>query len=203
LASNIENGTIVTYYYNAQNKLTKIEKGDTVLYEFLYDSQNRRVAIKKSDDWLFDIHDGMIPVAQLSENGSIWEVDRCFVRGIGIAEGTGDMLSEIVTTGTTETVHFYLSNHRGDTLMTLTDNGTVGTRLRYDAFGNKKQQTGSFTPRYTFSMKEYLSDAILYLYDYRVYDPIAGRWTQRDPVDYFDSENLYQFCGNNPVKWGG
>ena len=26
------------------------------------------------------------------------------------------------------------------------------------------------------------------------------RWTQRDPIDYQDSENLYQFCGNNPVN---
>jgi len=28
---------------------------------------------------------------------------------------------------------------------------------------------------------------------------IAGRWTQRDPIDYQDSINLYQFCGSNPV----
>ena len=43
-------------------------------------------------------------------------------------------------------------------------------------------------------------NAKLYLYAYRVYDPIAGRWTQRDPIDYQDSINLYQFCGNNPVN---
>jgi uncharacterized protein RhaS with RHS repeats len=28
---------------------------------------------------------------------------------------------------------------------------------------------------------------------------VAGRWTQRDPIDYEDSINLYQFCGNNPL----
>jgi len=55
-------------------------------------------------------------------------------------------------------------------------------------------------PSNTFSTKEYLSDAELYLYAYRVYDPIAGRWIQRDPIDYQDSINLYQFCGNNPVN---
>jgi len=33
-----------------------------------------------------------------------------------------------------------------------------------------------------------------------LYDPAAGRWVQRDPVDYADSANLYQFCGNNPVN---
>lgn len=33
-----------------------------------------------------------------------------------------------------------------------------------------------------------------------VYDPVAGRWTQRDPVGYADSPNLYQFNGNDPVN---
>jgi RHS repeat-associated protein len=57
-----------------------------------------------------------------------------------------------------------------------------------------------YFPRYTFSTKEYLSDAQIYLYAYRVYDPVAGRWTQRDPIDYQDSPNHYQFCGNNAVN---
>jgi len=43
------------------------------------------------------------------------------------------------------------------------------------------------------------ADAQLYLYAYRAYDPVAGRWTQRDPIDHQDSLNLYQFCGNNPA----
>ncbi len=67
------------------------------------------------------------------------------------------------------------------------------------AFGNITEKTGSFTPRYTFSTKEYLPAAGLYLYQYRVYDSQAGRWTQRDPLDYSDTINLYAFCRNNPL----
>jgi len=95
-----------------------------------------------------------------------------------------------------------LLNHRGDTLLVLAENGNIEKQIRYDAFGNEYDmyKYGSFSPRFTFSTKEYLSDAELYLYAYRVYDPIAGRWTQRDPIDYQDSINLYQFCGNNPVN---
>jgi RHS repeat-associated protein len=95
--------------------------------------------------------------------------------------------------------HFYLANHRGDTVMTLTGTGSADSHWQYDAFGNALTNSGSFTPRYTFSTKEFLSDAKLYLYAYRVYDPQAGRWTQRDPIDYQDSLNLYQFCGNSPL----
>jgi RHS repeat-associated protein len=107
------------------------------------------------------------------------------------------MLAEIDSSGN---AHYYLPNHRGDTLLILDEDGDVERKIRYDAFGNVTEQTGTFTPRYTFSTKEYLSNAELYLYAYRVYDPIAGRWTQRDPIDYQDSINLYQFCGNNPVN---
>jgi RHS repeat-associated protein len=126
--------------------------------------------------------------------------------GVGIAEGTGDMIAEIIGTDSDNAkAVFYLSNHRGDTLAAYRDTDTLVARYRYDAFGNQRttycvvDETEN-APRYTFSTKEYLSDAKLYLYAYCVYDPVAGRWTQRAPIDYQDSLNLYQFCGNNPVN---
>ncbi len=126
--------------------------------------------------------------------------------GGGIAEGTDDVIAEIIGTdgGNAKTV-FYLSNHRGDTLATYRGDSTLVAKYRFDAFGNQRTaycvvSEPENAPRYTFSTKEYLSDAKLYLYAYRVYDPVAGRWTQRDPIDYQDSINLYQFCGNNPVN---
>ena len=131
---------------------------------------------------------------------------RCFVRGAGIAEGTGDVIGEII--GTEESnAHplFYFANHRGDPMAAYVQHDTTKTlaaEYRYDAFGNLISSTTnepSFAPRFTFSTKEYLAEAQLYLYAYRVYDPVAGRWTQRDPIDYEDSPNLYQFCRNNPT----
>ena len=121
------------------------------------------------------------------------------------------MVAEIIGTDGSAKAIFYLSNHRGDTILAYRDdNGTetLVARYLYDAFGNRRSSSYCYEnpnetanlPRFTFSTKEYLSDAKLYLYAYRVYDPIAGRWTQRDPIDYQDSVNLYQFCGNNPVN---
>jgi RHS repeat-associated protein len=113
---------------------------------------------------------------------------------INLAEGTGSAKAV-----------FYLSNHRGDTLAAYRDSSTLVARYRYDAFGNQRTtycmvDESENAPRYTFSTKEFLSDAKLYLYAYRVYDPQAGRWTQRDPIDYQDSVNLYAFCVNSPVQ---
>jgi RHS repeat-associated protein len=162
--------------------------------EFKYDSLNRRIALSQNGgQWRYDIHQGNIPVADVVTG----VVQRVFVRGTGIAEGTGDVIAEIDRNGM---VHYYLPNHRGDTVLCVTNNGVSVSYLKYDAFGNSVTNIGAFNPRYTFSTKEYLDDVKLYLYAYRLYDPVAGRWTQRDPVDYLDSVNLYQFCGNNPVN---
>jgi RHS repeat-associated protein len=156
---------------------------------------------RNSGDWRCDIHDGAVCIATVS-NGII---NRFFVRGVGIAEGTGDVLAEIRgSDANSATAVFYVVNHRGDTLNAYVSGIGLIASYRYDAFGNVIQFScaagrTNLLPRYTFSTKEYLPDAKLYLYAYRVYDPVAGRWTQRDPIDYQDSVNLYQFCGNNPV----
>jgi len=203
----------------------------------------------------WDIPDGNVCIAQ-AENGTI---RKFFVRGLRIAEGTGDVIAELQDAGyrmqdgavTTEAVgnlqftnynlqfgegtvaasadcgkveaascrlddgestrsqdgsstlavHFYIANHRGDTVLVIGESGAAESHLQYDAFGNVTARSGSFTPSYTFSTKEHVPGANLYAYAYRVYDPHAGRWTQRDPIDYQDSVNLYQFCGNNGVNW--
>jgi len=210
LTSNVTNDKINYNFYNAQNKLVKIT-GPGFVYKFLYDSQNRRIGIAKGPNdssltWRYTIHDGNLPIGETDSSG---EVNRWFVRGVGIAAGTGDMAAEIIgpDSGTAKFV-YYLSNHRGDTLLAYRNkngNTKLVAKYRYDAFGNQRSSycvvyEPEYAPRYLFSTKEYLSDCQLYLYAYRVYDPVAGRWTQRDPIDYQDSVNLYQFCGNNPVN---
>ncbi|MBZ0182686.1 MAG: RHS repeat-associated core domain-containing protein, partial [Melioribacteraceae bacterium] len=41
----------------------------------------------------------------------------------------------------------------------------------------------------------------IYFYRARQYDPEIGRFLQRDRIGYYDSMNLYQYVGRNPVNW--
>jgi len=147
--------------------------------------------------WRYDVCQGPVTLAEFDHD---CRMTRWYVRGVGVAEGIGDVVAEVDVSGESPKPHYYLYNHRGDVLVVLNPDGAANSTFRYDAFGNYYQMTGPFTPRYSFSTKEYLPAAGLYLYQYRAYDPIAGRWTQRDPIDYQDSINLYQFCMNNPVN---
>jgi len=147
--------------------------------------------------WRYDVCQGPVTLAEFDHD---CRMTRWYVRGVGVAEGIGDVVAEVDVSGENPKPHYYLHNHRGDVLVVLNPDGAANSTFRYDAFGNYYQMTGPFTPRCTFSTKEYLPAAGLYLYQYRAYDPIAGRWTQRDPIDYQDSISLYQFCGNNPVN---
>jgi len=123
-----------------------------------------------------------------------------FTRGLGVAPGVGDVLAEshIASNGSLKCTYVYVQNHRGDTIA-LVSNSTVVARYEYGAWGNVVSHTGS-DAWLTFSGKHYDTDAGLYYYGFRWYDPQAKRWTQPDPSGLAEGLDLYQFCGNDPVN---
>ena len=51
----------------------------------------------------------------------------------------------------------------------------------YDPYGNALQGTAPLTD-FNYAGMFYNADSGLYLTQYRVYDPVSGRWLSRDPI---------------------
>ncbi len=117
----------------------------------------------------------------------------------------GLLLAEEINGGITTAYHFHYDGNGNVT--EITDlNGDSAASYRYDAFGNTLSGTGAYAAenRYRFSTKPLdseVTNAPLYYYAYRYYDPVTGRWPSRDPIEEMGGLNLYGFVGNDGVNW--
>jgi len=192
----------VSYSYDAARNLKSCAYGSGRTNFYYYDHARRLVkeehtctgVVEESSTFEYE---GMDLIARLDNlTGDLVY----FSRGLGIAPGVGDVLAEshLSSNGSLKYTLVYVQNHRGDTIA-LVSNSTVVARYEYGAWGNVLSHTGPVA-WLTFSGKHYDSDAGLYYYGYRWYDPQAKRWTQPDPSGLAEGLDLYQFCGNDPIN---
>jgi len=83
----------------------------------------------------------------------------------------------------------------------LASNGSVAAHFEYDPFGRTTVDTdveGLFDVR--FSTKARDVESGLYYYGYRYYDPLTGRWLNRDPLQEEGGINIYGFVGGDSIN---
>ncbi len=72
----------------------------------------------------------------------------------------------------------------------------------YNAFGEIVDLIGSDSPpTFTYTGREYDTDAELYYYRARWYDANTGQFISEDPLGYAaGDQNLYRYVGNSPTN---
>ena len=92
-----------------------------------------------------------------------------------------------------------LSNNSGNAVESYAYT-PFGTPTMYNASGTVISASAVANP-YLFTGRRYDEESGLYYYRYRMYNPQLGRFMRTDPIGYYVSMILYQYCGNNPVNW--
>jgi RHS repeat-associated protein len=199
----------VSYTWDSENRLLSVTPntpaiGDKSLVH-TYDGQHRRVSrtIREwtASGWVNNetthfIYDGWNVIEEYSLNTSgsnltrnlTWGQDLGGSSSLQAAGGVGGLLLVEEIKGSTATAYHFAYDGNGNVTEVTDQNGNPEATYRYDAFGNTLVSTGSYANinRYRFSTKPLdseVTNAPLYYYGYRYYDPVTGRWPSRDPLE--------------------
>ena len=119
------------------------------------------------------------------------------------AGGVGGLLSMTVYSGLNAGTYDYTYDGNGDVEAIVNGaTGTVAGQWEYGPFGEVIRSTGPMAKAnpIRFSTKFEDDETGLNYYGYRYYDPNAGMWLSRDPIEEDGGYNLCGFIGNDGIN---
>ncbi|MCF7709461.1 MAG: RHS repeat-associated core domain-containing protein [Verrucomicrobia bacterium] len=121
------------------------------------------------------------------------------------AGGVGGLLG-VDDTG--QGFHFVAYDGNGNVMVLVdADDGTVSAEYEYGPFGELIRSTGPMSDNpIRFSTKYHDTETGLVYYGYRYYNPVLGRWLNRDPIGERGGVDVYVYVSNkspNYIDWSG
>lgn len=185
-------GQATRYQYDGNSSLRRATLPDGTVLDYLVDARGRRIGKKRNgqleNGWLYD---GQLRiVAELDGNGT---VTSRFVYGT-----LGHSPDTMVRGGVTyRFVHDSLGSVR---LVINAATGAIAQRIDYDEWGNVRADSASGFQPFGFAGGLHDGDLKLVRFGARDYDPVAGRWTSKDPIGFRGNDlNLYAYVSDRPI----
>ncbi len=106
------------------------------------------------------------------------------------------------TSMTQDNETYYLHYDQVGTLRAISDtNHNIIKEVTYDTYGNILSDTNLNIP-FGFAGGIHDKDTNLVHFGYREYDPLTGKWTAKDPIDFSGGDsNLYGYVLGDPVNF--
>lgn len=189
---NITSDGTNTYFWDALNRLVRVEKDGSIVATYGYDSQNRRIR-KTVGERTIHYHygpDGLLLGESLAEGTPLR--DYIYLNGEPLA------LREYETN---PGLYYFLNDHLGTPQLLVTASGTPAWQAAYLPFGQAQVSLATVENNLRFSGQYFDGETGLHYNWHRFYDPSTGRYISADPIGLEGGLNLYAYVENNSINW--
>jgi RHS repeat-associated protein len=195
LDGNLTNYNGWTFAWDAENRLIKAVNGATVVSN-QYDYMSRRVSKSVNGSARQFLYDGWAMVqesAGAQTNSYVYGLDLS-----GSIQGAGT-IGGLLSASLNGTQAYYFYDANGNVSDLVATNGASLAHYEFDPYGNATVSTGSLSEvnPFRFSTKYADDETGFCYYGYRYYDPVTGRWRNRDPFAERGGANLFAFAQND------
>jgi RHS repeat-associated protein len=184
-----------TYAYDEENRLISVTQNATsvVVGQYQYDALSRRVQ----------------KIANLSGTPTTTRYfynDQRIIEeqnASGVTDATyvyGDYIDEVLTMDRGGQTYYYHQNALWSAEVLTNSVANAVESYAYDAYGSLTTPPSIVGNPYLFTGRELDAESSDYFYRARYYDPVKGRFLQRDPLDYIVGMNLYEYAQSNPIN---
>ncbi|WDE02340.1 RHS repeat domain-containing protein [Thalassomonas actiniarum] len=185
-----QRGQNYSYSHNGLNQLTGVQPiGMSSRISYRYDAIGRRISKDSYGQISQYLNDGSNIIAE-------YDAQLNLQHKIIYSPGIDQPIAFISGSNT----YYYHEDERGSVVGLSNSSGQLVEQYSYGPFGESSDISALGNPlRYTARRLD--SDANLYFYRARYYDPEQGRFIQSDPLGYADGMNTYAYVANDPMNF--
>jgi len=182
-------GTI-TYHYNFENRLIRVDLPGGGVVTYKYDVLGRRVEKDVNGVVTTYLYNGNTLLAEYDDTGNLSR---------NYFTGARDMNPSMLVEG--GQVYFYFKDHLDTPKKVVDESGDINWSAEYKSFGEVDVSVNTVTNNLRFPGQYWDSETGLHYNWYRYYDTGIGRYLREDPIGLMGGINLFVYSYNNPINY--
>lgn len=194
-----------TYTYDASDRLVRVAEDGAELARYSYDPLGRRISKTVAGETTYFLYAKEGLVAELNQEGEMtkaygWQADTSYSTS-PLWQAQSGVQGTVIEDLSQAQFHNLVSDYLGTPLLAVNAQGQVSWSAKTEAFGKTKLDEKNQITMNLRSPGQYYDVETDTHYNYfRNYDPVLGRYIQKDPIGLRGGINTYAYVGNSPLN---
>lgn len=191
-ATRTDNGGTTEYRYSHDERLVEVVRNGQAQGKYAYDPEGHRIrkTVNGVDTYFLYNEEGL--AAEYDASGEL-------IREYHFKPGRPWMTEPLFQRTADGSVYYYQNDHLGTPKRMVDRSGRVVWHARYSAFGQVDILIDQVSNPLRFPGQYHDRESGLYHNYFRDYDPMLGRYIQRDPIGLWGGINAYGYAQQNSL----